>query len=186
MKRPAPTLALVAALCGLPLQPVAADQTDPRLDDLFQLLRATDHPVVLAEIENRIWSIWYEHDDEVGADAMNFGLRSMNLGAYEEALLVFGRLIEDFPDFAEAWNRRATLYYLMGDYQASIADIERTLALEPRHFGALSGLGMVYLQLNNLEKARDAFEAMLEVHPHSPAGQENLRRVMGALRVRFI
>ena len=80
----------------------------------------------------------------------------------------FNRLTESFPNYAEGWNKRATLHYVLGNLDASDSDIEKTLALEPRHFGALSGLGMVYIQRKELSKAKQAFEDLIEVHPNSP------------------
>ena len=163
-----------------------ADQTDPRLDTLFALLAETTDTALLNEVENRIWAIWYEHPDREVASMLAAGERMMNAGYYGDALQVFSTLIERQPDYAEAWNRRATLYYLMERYPESLADIEKTLALEPRHFGALSGLGLVYLQQDNLPRAREAFENLLAIHPHSPAARENLERVLNALRMQFI
>ena len=85
--------------------------------------------------------------------------------------------MENFPDFAEGWNKRATLYYLVGNTDASIEDIKRALELEPRHFGALSGLGLVYLQQGKLALAEEAFQQLITVHPNSPSAQDSLRLV---------
>ena len=110
----------------------------------------------------------------------------MNYQSYTEALAIFNNIVEGFPDFAEAWNRRATLHYIVGNYEASIADIEKVLALEPRHFGALSGLGMVYLQQEELSKAKQAFEDLIDVHPNSPNAKQNLEIVNESLRFNII
>jgi Flp pilus assembly protein TadD len=91
--------------------------------------------------------------------------------------LIFSQIVANFPDFAEGWNKRATLYYLVGNTDASIEDIKKTLELEPRHFGALSGLGLVYLQQGKLALAEEAFQQLITVHPNSPSAQENLRLV---------
>jgi tetratricopeptide (TPR) repeat protein len=90
------------------------------------------------------------------------------------AIVSFNRLIARSPDFAEAWNRRATLHYLMGNDAASIKDIEQTLALEPRHFGALSGLGLIMMRNQRPGVALRSFEAALELHPHLPAARAHL------------
>ena len=108
---------------------------------------------------------------------MQLGVTRMNDNRYADAMLIFSQLIENFPDYAEGWNRRATLHYILGNHEESIADIEQVLDLEPRHFGALSGLGLVYLQQEQLSKAKQAFENLIDVHPNSPNAQENLRRV---------
>ncbi len=117
---------------------------------------------------------------------MEIGTRRMNDRQFPEALLIFNQIIENFPDYAEGWNKRATLYYMVGNFDASIADIEKTLALEPRHFGALSGLGLVYLQQEQLMKARDAFRSLIDVHPNSPNAKENLDFVEERIRLNVI
>ncbi len=99
----------------------------------------------------------------------------MNRRNFGEALARFNEVIEKDPEFAEGWNRRATLYFLMGDYEASIADIQSTLALEPRHFGALSGLGLVNIQLERFGAAIEAFEEALKVNPHMPGAKQNIK-----------
>ena len=94
-----------------------------------------------------------------------------------KALMIFNELVEEVPDFAEGWNKRATLYYLFGDYAASARDIEKTLELEPRHFGALSGLGLVHMAQNQYAKAKSAFEAALLIHPHSSGVRQNIKLI---------
>ncbi|MFQ5902310.1 MAG: tetratricopeptide repeat protein [Candidatus Binatia bacterium] len=101
---------------------------------------------------------------------------------YEEALVSFNKVVEADPDFAEGWNKRATVYYLMGEFVASVRDIERTLTLEPRHFGALSGLGLIYLALGEDRLALEAFEAALKVNPHLPGAQAHAEEVRWRLR----
>ena len=177
---------LVAFLFAGAISGANGDQTNPRLDALFEALSDTSDTRLLSELEGRIWSIWYQHNDEESQAMLMAGERLVNAGYYGDALRVFNTLIEREPDFAEAWNRRATLHYLMGNLPESISDIDRTLALEPRHFGALSGLGLVYLQQQNLTKAREAFERLLIIHPHSPAGQRNLDQVLEAIKSQFI
>ena len=98
----------------------------------------------------------------------------MGAGAFPIAVLSFNRLVEREPGFAEAWNRRATLHYLMGNYAASIDDIEHTLELEPRHFGALSGLGLIMLGLDRPAAALRSFEAALAVHPYLPGARTHI------------
>lgn len=113
---------------------------------------------------------------------MQLGTERMNAQAVSDAMLIFSQLIENFPDYAEAWNKRATLNYLIGELDASEADIMETLALEPRHFGALSGLGLVYIQRKELGKAKQAFEDLIAVHPNSPNAKANLDRIIEELR----
>ena len=165
---------------------VPADQTDDRLETLFITLSSSSDKQVIRATENQIWDIWFAHPNSDVERLMQIGVQRMNANRQSEAMIIFSQLVENFPDYAEAWNRRATLHYILGNYQESIDDIERVLSLEPRHFGALSGLGLVYLQLDQLRKAKEAFEDLIEVHPNSPNARENLRRVNKDLRLNVI
>ncbi len=173
-------------LFGLTTSLLHADQTDDRLDGLFAILQETQDAREIQITENQIWEIWLQHTNADVQQLMVVGTQRMNAGRYAEAMVVFNRLTEAFPNYAEGWNKRATLHYVLGNLDASIDDIEKTLALEPRHFGALSGLGMVYIQREELSKARQAFEDLLEVHPNSPNAQQNLKLVEEQLRFSVI
>ena len=179
---PAPllTVLMTALLCMAAA--ANADQNDPRLDDLFQKLKAADNLTQTAQVETAIWQIWIEHDNAEYADLMRTGIRQMNMNALPAALATFDRLVELAPGFAEAWNKRATIHWLLQDYAASEADITRTLALEPFHFGALSGLGLVYMGQQKFEQARNALHNALEVNPNMPAVKQNLDAINGYLR----
>ena len=177
---------LTLLLASLSAPFIHADQTDVRLDDLFIALQDTKDIREIQNMENRIWAIWLQHDNADVQQLMLVGTQRMNAGSYAEAMVVFNRLTEGFPEYAEGWNKRATLHYVLGNVDASIDDIEKTLALEPRHFGALSGLGMVYIQRKELSKAKQAFEELLEVHPNSPNGKQNLELVEEQLRFSVI
>jgi len=166
--------------------PLHADQTDERLGELFALLKVTEDARTIQITENQIWQIWLQHANDDVEQLMVVGTQRMNAQRYAEAMVVFNRLTESFPNYAEGWNKRATLHYMLGNYAASISDIEKTLALEPRHFGALSGLGMVYLQQEDLSKAKQAFEDLIAVHPNSPNAQQNLELVEEQLRFSVI
>lgn len=156
---------------------VYSDQTDDRLNDLFSVLTVSSDLSTIRKTENQIWEIWFEHPNEDVEQLMQMGLARMNYNRYAEAMFIFTQLIENYPDYSEGWNRRATLHYVLGNYEESIRDIEQVLKLEPRHFGALSGLGLVYLQQNQLGKAKQAFENLIDVHPNSPNAQENLKQI---------
>lgn len=148
---------------------VKADQNDPRLDALFSELAAAGSAQRAEQIEARIWSIWLEPPPGPNvAGAMQRGLRSMALGQGRDAMRAFDAVVTLAPDYAEGWNKRATVRYALGDLAGSIADIDRTLALEPRHFGALSGLGLVRLAQDKPAEALAAFEAALKIHPNLP------------------
>lgn len=163
-----------------------ADQTDDRLSGLFAILKDAQDARQIQITESQIWQIWLQHANADVQELMMVGTQRMNAGHYAEAMVVFNRLTESFPEYAEGWNKRATLHYLLGNNEASLSDIERTLALEPRHFGALSGLGMVYLQRKEFAKAKSAFEDLLAVHPNSPNAQQNLELVEEQLRFSVI
>ncbi len=156
-------LALALAGAG----PAAADQTDPRLDALFEVLQGDALSYTEAKgIEARIWRIWMEGDSGSANVLMRDGVQAMreqNLARAEE---VFTALIELDPDFAEAWNKRATVRYHRGDYEGALSDVKKTLSLEPRHFGAMSGLGLIYDARDNLDGARKAYKRALELNPH--------------------
>ena len=164
----------------------AADQNDPRLEDLFNQLRAAADQVQAAPVEELIWQIWMEHEDSNVENQMQIGIQQMNFGDSAAALATFDRLVEAAPDFAEAWNKRATIHYLLGNYAASEADIVKTLQLEPFHFGALSGRGLVLIAQGKFEEARKAFSRALEVNPTMEATKNNIEEINQYLRGRTI
>jgi len=146
-----------------------ADQNDPRLGPLFERLKGAPGPIEAELVEGQIWRIWAEIPDPASRALYESGVAAM-----ERKDLRAARLAPQAPGFAEAWNKRATLSYLTGDDAASIADIQRTLALEPRHFGALSGLGLVCLRLVRPECALAGFEAALAIHPFLPGARAHV------------
>jgi len=163
-----------------------ADQKDPRLPALFAQLQEASSSDAAAAIESRIWTIWFKSGDAEIDKLLDAGSQAMSARDFPAALQAFSRIIAKRPDFAEGWNRRATLYYVMGEYQKSLDDIARTLALEPRHFGALSGLGLVNLKLDRMAAAAQAFERMLAIDPRSEAAQQNLDMINAVLKRKSI
>lgn len=151
-----------------------ADQRDPRLDGLFVRLKAAPDAATAAPVATEIWRIWGETPDETDADLMARGIRAMNGGDAVTAGAAFDLLILRAPEFAEAWNKRATLRYLQDDDAGSVADIRRTLALEPRHFGALSGLALILERQERTEAALESLKAALAINPFLPGGRERL------------
>ncbi len=171
-------LAVVISVCVGAADAAFADQNDPELDRLFAVLQTTDTQQEVALTVNMIWQIWYRTDDLVANELMAEGNQAVAIGRLPQALETFDELVEVAPDFAEAWNRRATVNYLLGHFAASIADCERVLALEPRHFGALWGLAEMRRLRGEDELALKAFERALEVNPH----QDSSRAAADALR----
>jgi tetratricopeptide (TPR) repeat protein len=145
-----------------------ADQKDPRLDKLFQQLKTAANTESSQPIEEQIWEIWVESGDQNVDALMAIGVAALNDSDYAQAYRAFSRIVALAPNFAEGWNKRATVLYLMGRYDESIKDIGKTLALEPRHFGALSGLGLCNAQLQKEKEALDAFEKALAINPNMP------------------
>jgi tetratricopeptide (TPR) repeat protein len=127
--------------------------------------------------EQGLWLLWSRSGDAEVDRLMARGTEEMQAGRYAEAALVFTGIIETKPEFAEAWNRRATVYYLAGEYRKSIADCDEVLKRNPGHFGALSGLGQIYLQLEDYEKALAWFRRALEVNPNMLGVEINIKGI---------
>jgi tetratricopeptide (TPR) repeat protein len=163
-----------------------ADQKDTRLPALFDQLKAAPTGDAAAAIERQIWNIWVEAGDPAIDQLMTAGSESMLARDFPAALVAYNRVVAQRPDFAEGWNQRATLYYLMGEYQKSLDDIARTLALEPRHFGALSGLGLVNIKLERMADAAKAFERYLDVDPRNQDARDTLDMINAVLKRKSI
>lgn len=127
--------------------------------------------------EQGLWLLWSRSGDAEIDRLMARGSEAMQAGRYAEAALVFTKIIETKPEFAEGWNRRATVYYLAGEYRKSIADCDEVLKRNPGHFGALSGLGQIYLQLEDYEKALAWFRRALEVNPNMLGVEINIKGI---------
>lgn len=172
------TLLLLVSLSG----PLLADQNDERLDALFAQLKAADDAATALPLEASIWALWLEHPDATVQSLMQRGVTQMNVGDLRGALATFDRMVQLAPDYAEAWNKRATVHYLLGNHKASEADIDATLKLEPFHFGALSGLGLVCMAQGEYFRARRALLAALEVYPTMTGVKANLEALDQLLR----
>ena len=163
-----------------------AGQEDARLDGLFERLKSTQDKAEAARIERRIWRIWMQADREDLNVLMRQGARAMSSNDFGLAMESFNALIRLAPTLAEAWNKRATLYYLMRNFDASIADVKQTLALEPRHFGAIVGLGLMYDQLGDQPAALRAFREGLKINPHMAPIREKSEKIARELKDRNI
>jgi len=166
----AAVLALTIMFAGAAL----GDQTDTRLADLFEQLRDSPDADTADQLERQIWVIWLDSGREDVDQLMFRGIRAMHQRQMRRAFSLFDRVVEIAPEFAEGWNKRATVLYLQDRLAESMADIERTLHLEPRHFGALSGMGLIFAQVEDEEGAMRAFEAVLELNPHSSSAIANI------------
>jgi tetratricopeptide (TPR) repeat protein len=159
-------LTALLAATALTSLPARAAQNDPRLARLFVALKDAQSPGWAHVLETQIGHILAETADSETQRLMEKGLTLMAEDEYEAALKAFDDMVAHAPDFAEGWNKRATVEFVLGDYTASMADIAHTLKLEPRHFGALAGLGQVELALGNRTAALDAFNQALAIDPY--------------------
>ena len=169
-------------LCLFTCFPALADQNDVRLDDLFEALQFNADADEISKIEGEIWSIWHESGRTDVDELMTAGIQAMQLRRYGAALDLFNRVVEIAPEFAEGWNKRATVHYLRDDLTESMQDIERTLRLEPRHFGALAGMGLIFIELGDDEGALKAYEEVIKIHPHSPNIKANIEALRAKIR----
>ncbi len=142
-----------------------ADQFNPRLTELFVQLQEAKNPAAASNAESEIWAIWHETPDAGSLEIMRDARMALEGNDFGSAIDFLDRLVASKPNYAEAWNQRAIVLYLAEDYAGSLRDIEQTLVLEPRHFGALSGRGHVYLRLEEPELALQAFESALYINP---------------------
>jgi tetratricopeptide (TPR) repeat protein len=174
---------ITAALLLLLLGGISAtaDQQSDKLNGLFaELAKAQNSPQAHRAVAE-IWRIWTRSGDDDIDQLMNQSAAHMGMGNPEAALPLLNRVIAQRPEFAEGWNRRATAHFMSGDYAASMYDISRTLALEPRHFGALSGMGMIFLETGDRRAALDAFESVLTIYPQAPAALAHSRTLRDEL-----
>ena len=165
------TFAIVMAMvlgAILSAERARADQTDPRLPELFEALRLAPDENAALHAERAITKLWHQGGAPDLTKDLAEAKRLIQRWSFDQALEILNELIARAPRFAEAWNTRATLHYIEHKYNASIVDVERTLELEPRHFGALAGLGEIRFTSGQLHDALKAFKRALAVHPNLP------------------
>jgi predicted Zn-dependent protease len=148
-----------------------------QLDQLFRDLASPRPTRPAGEIEDAIWALWTSHEEPMAAAAMERAIAMIGVKNKDAADRLLTNLVTTQPDWPEAWNKRATLYYLMGRDADSIADIHHTLELEPRHFGAICGFAQICLRNGDAQKAIAAFEAALVINPH----MKQVRTIVGHL-----
>ncbi len=147
------------------LNTLNANERDNQLNRLFNELKINNIALVYGT-EQKIWEIWSTHptDENLTLELLK-GSNLMQGDTISESIKIFSKLIELDPNWAEAWNKRATALYLIGDYEGSQKDIDKVLELEDRHFGALAGQGLVNIKLENYEKAIESYERAQEIYP---------------------
>lgn len=166
--------------------PAMADQTDPALNGLFDVLQSTSDPAEAQAADQEIWRRWTESGDDAVDRLMQTGLIAMHGGQLAAAEAMFGEIIALRPDFAEAWNKRATVRYFTGNLDGSIADCARVLALEERHYGAMSGMGLILVAKDDMAEALQWFERALAVNPHMAGVRANIEALRKELKGRRI
>jgi tetratricopeptide (TPR) repeat protein len=147
------------------LPKVGADR-NRGLDFLFGALKAAPDEASAKHVEARIWALWLQTPSDTAALLMTRAKAAMEAQQVDVALKLLDAVVRLRPDYIEAWNRRATLYYLKNDYTHSLEDIEQVLVREPRHFGALAGLGMIMQDIGDEKRALEAFRKALAINPH--------------------
>ncbi|MEN7549747.1 hypothetical protein AAG747_17620 [Rapidithrix thailandica] len=136
------------------------------LNQLFEQLQVAESQTSIDDLQKQIWEIWMQTGSPDINQLMKYGSEQLAMEAYNDAIKIFTEVVEYFPDYAEGWNKRATAYYLRGSFKASIWDICRTLALEPRHFGAISGLATIYMELGAEKMALATLQELKGIVPH--------------------
>ena len=168
---------IVAALLPLFLTcAVAFAQDNAKLDDLFLRLKSAEEAEA-GRIETEIWIEWSKSGSPAEDLLLQRGKDAMDLGDYPAAIEHFTAIIDQDPDFAEAWNSRATAYYMSGEFGPSLADIGKVLTLNPRHFGALTGLALILEETGKSERALEVYKAALAIHPHLQGATEAVERL---------
>ena len=174
-------LAQIVILSLLIFTNVSAEKRDNELNNLFKKLKSIENNEV-KEIENKIWKIWITHpsDDRRGyrlTELLAQGSLLLNQRKLSKAYGIFSQIILEDPKWAEAWNKRATVLYMMGKYEQSQNDINEVLKLEKRHFGALSGQGLVQIKLKNYKKAIESYKEVEKLHPSMEAPKVMIPRI---------
>jgi tetratricopeptide (TPR) repeat protein len=178
------TAALGSAVAEQRAQGVAWIATHGAMADaglLHERLR-DDSPLVRAHAEQGLWLLWSRSGDAALDRLMARGVDEMQAGRFAEAIGTFSQVIMKQPQFAEGWNKRATAHYLAGEYKKSIADCQEVLKRNPRHFGALSGMGQIHLQLDEPGAALLWFKRALDVNPNMTGVELNVEALERLLR----
>ena len=165
---------------------IVADERKIELEKLFNDLKI-DNASLSFEIEQKIWKLWSTHPyDQKLTRMLAKGSDLVNNQKLDEAIDVFSKVIELDPEWAEAWNKRATVLYLIGEYQKSQNDIDKVLELENRHFGALAGQGLVNIKLKNYEKAIESYKRALEIYPTMQSPEIMIKQIEEIIKEELI
>mgnify|MGYP001314688625 FL=1 len=161
---------------------VVANETEKKLNKLFNDLLISNNKTS-SEIEQKIWKLWSTHPmDKELTLMLAKGSDAFNNNQFNEAIDIFTNVINLDPNWAEAWNKRATVLYMIGEYQKSQNDINKVLELENRHFGALAGQGLVNIKLKNYEKAIKSYEKALKIYPSMQSPEIMIKQIEALIK----
>ena len=177
---------LVIIFLFLSITTLSANDRKLELDKLFLELKK-NIPSLSSGIAQQIWTLWSTHPtDQKLTSLLDEGSRLVQDQKLNRAIKVFTEAIELDPNWAEAWNKRATVFYMIGEFQKSQDDIDKVLELEERHFGALAGQGMVNIQLKNYEKAILSYKKAQEIYPSMQSAEIMIKRIENLIKQELI
>jgi tetratricopeptide (TPR) repeat protein len=185
---PRPSFAQHEGLVAPPDQLPAIHQggRTENIDFLFGALKAAPDDASAKAVEDRIWAMWTAAGNDTTSLLMSRAKKAIDDSNYDLALKLIDAVIEIKPDYTEAWNRRATVYFLKKDYGNSLADLSKVLTREPRHFGALSGLALIMQDIGDEKRALDAYRKALEVYPRLKGVSEKVKTLVEKVEGRDI
>ena len=183
-------IAKIVILSFLIFNNVIAEERDNELNNLFKQLKNSENTKAI-EIENKIWKIWITHpsEDRRGyrlTELLSQGSLLINQRKLNKAYILFSQIILEDPKWPEAWNKRATVLYMLGKFEESQNDIKKVLKLEKRHFGALSGQGLVQTKLKNYNKAIESYKEVLKIYPSMQAPKVMIPRLKKLIKEQTI
>jgi tetratricopeptide (TPR) repeat protein len=171
-----------------PVEPLRAQRADrtQALDRLFDALKVAPDEESAKYIENRIWAIWLTSTSDTANLLMGRVKAAVEAKDFDLAIKLLNAIIDIKPDYVEAWNRRATIFYTQKDLGRALADIQAVLAREPRHFGALSGLGIILQDIGDDKHALEVYRRALAIHPHIERVPDLIKKLTEKLEGRDI
>lgn len=171
----------------LPAAGASADQRDPDLEPLFERLSHAGLPVAEARaVEQEIWNLWQASNSATIDLLLERATYLLQKGALDEAIQLLNQVVTLSPDYAEGWNKRATVYYMQDNFKNALKDVEHTLRLEPRHFGAWAGLGAMLVAMGEDRRALSAYQQALKINPHLADIKKEVARLELAVKGRGI
>ncbi|MDB9746717.1 tetratricopeptide repeat protein [Candidatus Pelagibacter sp.] len=163
-----------------------ADERSDQLNRLFDELKI-DNTVLTHETEQKIWGIWSTHPtNQQLTNRLTEGSTFVRNKKLSKAVKIYTEVINKDPKWAEAWNKRATVLYMMGDYKGSQDDIDKVLEIEKRHFGALAGQGLVNIKLGNYEKAIESYEKAKKIYPSMQSPKIMIKQIKELIKQELI